>query len=173
MVRLGRGVGAGLESHDCNFLSRGSRRHRSRKMGLHAHTRWRKSRTETDRASPRDRSRDRHRHPLGLLWLCGRARQRRHEPLRRFASRPFANFRRRWREPDAGSLRVIPLIPAPALIKGVADAWVLNKEKPEAYLLGHIKGGGWWYFFLLGVAVKSPLPFLILAAIGTLSFENI
>ncbi|HME34833.1 MAG TPA: hypothetical protein VKF84_06315 [Candidatus Sulfotelmatobacter sp.] len=62
-----------------------------------------------------------------------------------------------------------PLIPAPALIKGVADAWVLNKAKPAAYLLGHIKDGGWWFFFLLGVAVKSPLPFLILAAVGVTS----
>jgi hypothetical protein len=65
-----------------------------------------------------------------------------------------------------------PVIPAPALIKGVAEAWVLNKERPPAYLLGHIKDGGWWYFFLLGVAVKSPLPFLILAAIGTLSLKT-
>ncbi len=66
-----------------------------------------------------------------------------------------------------------PLIPAPALIKGVADAWVLNKERPEAYLLGHVKEGGWWYFFLLGVAVKSPLPFLILAAIGAVSLKTL
>lgn len=65
-----------------------------------------------------------------------------------------------------------PVIPAPALIKGVAEAWVLKKERPAAYLLGHIKDGGWWYFFLLGVAVKSPLPFLILAAIGTLSLKT-
>ena len=65
-----------------------------------------------------------------------------------------------------------PLIPAPALIKGVADAWVLNKEKPAAYLLGHIKDGGWWYFFLVGVAVKSPLPFLILAAVGVASLRT-
>jgi len=65
-----------------------------------------------------------------------------------------------------------PLIPAPALIKGVADAWVLNKEKPAAYLLGHIKEGGWWYFFLVGVAVKSPLPFLVLAGVGIISLKT-
>jgi hypothetical protein len=62
-----------------------------------------------------------------------------------------------------------PLIPAPAVIKGVAVAWVLNHDRPAAYLLGHIKDGGWWYFFLLGVAVKSPLPFLILAGVGAAS----
>jgi len=57
-------------------------------------------------------------------------------------------------------------------MKGVADAWMLNKEKPAAYLLGHIKDGGWWYFFLVGVAVKSPLPFLILAAVGAASLKK-
>jgi hypothetical protein len=61
-----------------------------------------------------------------------------------------------------------PLLPAPAIIKGVADAYVLNQARPAAYLLGHIKDGGWWYFFLLGVAVKSPLPFLILAIVASL-----
>lgn len=65
-----------------------------------------------------------------------------------------------------------PLIPAPALIKGVAEAWLLNKEKPAAYLLGHIKEGGWWYFFLVGVAVKSPLPFLVLAVVGVISLNT-
>jgi hypothetical protein len=65
-----------------------------------------------------------------------------------------------------------PLIPAPALIKGVADAWLLNKEKPAAYLLGHIKDGGWWYFFLVGVGVKSPLPFLVLAGVGIISLKT-
>ncbi len=65
-----------------------------------------------------------------------------------------------------------PLVPAPALMKGVADAWVLNKSRPAAYLMGHIKPGGWWYFFLVGVAVKSPLPFLILAGLGVVSLKT-
>jgi hypothetical protein len=64
-----------------------------------------------------------------------------------------------------------PRVPAPAVVKGAAVAWVLNKSRPDAYLLGHIKPGGWWYFFLVGVAVKSPLPFLILAALGVLSLR--
>jgi hypothetical protein len=65
-----------------------------------------------------------------------------------------------------------PLLPAPAIIKGVADAYVLNQAHPPAYLLGNIKDGGWWYFFLLGVAVKSPLPFLILAIVGAASLRK-
>jgi 4-amino-4-deoxy-L-arabinose transferase-like glycosyltransferase len=61
------------------------------------------------------------------------------------------------------------LIPAPSFLRGVATAWVLNKTSPPAYLLGHVKPGGWWYFFLIGIAFKSPLPFLILCGIGLLS----
>jgi len=64
-----------------------------------------------------------------------------------------------------------PLVPAPALIKAVGDAWVLNQSRPPAYLLGQIRPGGWWYFFLVGVAVKAPMPFLVLAGVGTFSFR--
>lgn len=59
-----------------------------------------------------------------------------------------------------------PLLPAPALLRGVAMSWALNKSAPPAYLLGRVKNGGWWYFFLAGVAVKTPLPFLLLCLIG-------
>jgi len=62
-----------------------------------------------------------------------------------------------------------PLVPAPALMRGVAEAWVLNKERPPAYLLGRIRPGGWWYFFLVGVAVKTPLAVLILAGLGLIA----
>lgn len=57
-------------------------------------------------------------------------------------------------------------LPAPALLKGVATAWALNKSAPPSYVLGKIKDGGWWYFFLVAVAVKTPLPFLILCLAG-------
>ena len=57
-------------------------------------------------------------------------------------------------------------LPAPALVKGAATAWALNKNAPLAYLLGKEKNGGWWYFFLVAVAVKTPLPFLLLCLIG-------
>ena len=65
-----------------------------------------------------------------------------------------------------------PLMPAPAVVKGAANAWVLNKSRPTAYLLGRTKPGGWWYFFLVGVAVKSPLPLLVLAFLGVLSLRT-
>ena len=59
-----------------------------------------------------------------------------------------------------------PSIPAPALIHGLAEAWVLNKIAPTSYLLGRTKSGGWWYFFLVGIAVKTPIPFLLLSLLG-------
>ncbi|MGA8763826.1 MAG: glycosyltransferase family 39 protein [Candidatus Sulfotelmatobacter sp.] len=59
-----------------------------------------------------------------------------------------------------------PRVPAPALIRGLAMVWVLNDSHPPAYLLGHIRQGGWWYFFLIGLGVKSPIPFLILVVAG-------
>lgn len=59
-----------------------------------------------------------------------------------------------------------PRVPAPELVRGLATAWVLNKSAPASYLLGRIKNGGWWYFFLLGIVVKTPLPFLILCGVG-------
>ena len=58
------------------------------------------------------------------------------------------------------------VLPAPALVNGIATAWVLNQSAPAGYLLGEVKHGGWWYFFLVGVAVKTPLPFLLLSLVG-------
>ena len=58
------------------------------------------------------------------------------------------------------------LLPAPALFRGAAMAWVLNKSAPPAYLLGRVKNGGWWYFFFVGVGVKAPLAFLLLCLAG-------
>ncbi len=59
-----------------------------------------------------------------------------------------------------------PLLPAPALWRGAAISWTLNKSAPPAYLLGRAKNGGWRYFFLVGVGVKIPLPFLLLCLVG-------
>ena len=58
------------------------------------------------------------------------------------------------------------LVPVPAFLRGVADAWALNKSQHQSYILGKIKEGGWWYFFLVGVAVKTPLPFIALSFFG-------
>ena len=73
--------------------------------------------------------------------------------------RPVANFAQKMVAADWA-------IPAPALLEGLSEAWVLNKSAPEAYLFGTTKNGGWWYFFLVEVLFKTPLPFLLFAAIG-------
>lgn len=52
------------------------------------------------------------------------------------------------------------------MLQGIATAWALNNDKSESYLLGHKKMGGWWYFFLVAIAVKSPISLLVLATIG-------
>jgi hypothetical protein len=57
-------------------------------------------------------------------------------------------------------------LPAPALLRGIAFVWTLNKMGSMSYVLGHFKSGGFWYFFLVAVAVKTPLPFLILCLVG-------
>lgn len=68
----------------------------------------------------------------------------------------------------AGMVRTIvlrnPLIPAPAFWQGVAEAWVLNKTSPPAYLLGHIQSGGWWYFFFVGLVSKHLCRFFFCAS---------
>lgn len=65
-----------------------------------------------------------------------------------------------------------PRVPAPALWRGVAEAWVLNKTSPPAYLLQSIRRGGWWYFFLVGLVFKTPLPLLILFFGGLLCLKT-
>jgi len=59
-----------------------------------------------------------------------------------------------------------PVIPAPDLVRGIELARHKNSHEPETYLLGTAKPGGWWYFFPLALALKTPLPFSILAIIG-------
>lgn len=44
-----------------------------------------------------------------------------------------------------------------------------NSRGHESYLLGENRFNGWWYFFPVVIGVKTPIPFLILAAIGLFS----
>ncbi len=65
-------------------------------------------------------------------------------------------------------LRLGGRIPVPAweLGRGVLAAFEHNKSGHLAYLLGELSQTGWWYFFPVAIAVKTPLPFLILTLIG-------
>jgi 4-amino-4-deoxy-L-arabinose transferase-like glycosyltransferase len=57
-------------------------------------------------------------------------------------------------------------IPAPGFIRGISKLINHNNFGHTSYLLGECRRFGWWYYYLFALAVKTPLPFLILAFIG-------
>jgi hypothetical protein len=57
-------------------------------------------------------------------------------------------------------------LPAPEYFQGLLTALNHNKNGANAYLLGEFGTGGWWYYFPVALAVKTPIAFLILAAMG-------
>jgi hypothetical protein len=76
--------------------------------------------------------------------------------------------------PPAASAAAAPLdrlahaeiFPAPALFQGLGQLAAKNRAGHKSYLLGEVRTTGWWYFFPVALAVKSPLPFLLLAGAG-------
>ncbi len=58
------------------------------------------------------------------------------------------------------------VVPAPALFHGLAALSLKDVNGHEGYLLGHTRLTGWWYYFPVALAVKTPLAFLVLIAIG-------
>ncbi len=59
-----------------------------------------------------------------------------------------------------------PRLPAPQLLMGIGTQQLHAGRGQVEYLLGQVSKKGWWYFFPVVLAVKSPLPFLILSGIG-------
>ena len=57
-------------------------------------------------------------------------------------------------------------LPAPEFFDGVRTGLEHNRLGHPAYLLGHASPHGWWYYFPVAIAVKTPLPLLVLAGIG-------
>ena len=57
-------------------------------------------------------------------------------------------------------------LPAPEFVKGLYKVAERNGLGLEAYLLGELRTHGWWYFFPVTLAVKTPIPFLLLAIAG-------
>ncbi len=45
--------------------------------------------------------------------------------------------------------------------EGVVALKAHNDTGHLSFLLGHLKAGGWWYFYLVALAVKTPLPLLV------------
>jgi hypothetical protein len=59
-----------------------------------------------------------------------------------------------------------PPVPAPAFIAGI-DRFVLHGSSGHpSFLLGTPGNHGWWYYFPVALAVKTPIPLLLLAVVG-------
>lgn len=71
-------------------------------------------------------------------------------------------------EPAASRIsRRVP-IPAPAYVLGVGMVRAHDARGHDAYLLGDHSRTGWWYYFPVVFFYKTPVPFLVLVALGSL-----
>jgi hypothetical protein len=59
-----------------------------------------------------------------------------------------------------------PMVPAPALFHGIGSFFAHGSGGHPAFLLGEVRVRGWWYYYLVVLAVKTPLPLLALAVAG-------
>ena len=57
-------------------------------------------------------------------------------------------------------------LPAPELLTGLRALAEHNREGHTSYLFGHVGTHGWWWYWWVALAVKTPLAFLSLAALG-------
>jgi hypothetical protein len=57
-------------------------------------------------------------------------------------------------------------VPAPELFRGLAAFATHGSGGHPAFLLGEVRLTGWWYYYLIVLAVKTPLPLLALAVVG-------
>ena len=57
-------------------------------------------------------------------------------------------------------------VPAPALVRGIRPFLEHANGGHPAFLLGHVSQRGWWYYYLVVLAVKTPLPLLTIAIVG-------
>lgn len=60
----------------------------------------------------------------------------------------------------------VPL-PLTEVTRGLWDLYLFNQEGDANYLFGRTSPRGWWLFFPVGVALKTPIAFLLLATAGT------
>ena len=57
-------------------------------------------------------------------------------------------------------------LPAPDLYAAIERVIAHNSKGDPAFLFGQHSFSGWWYYYLIVLAVKTPLPFLILLIYG-------
>ena len=68
--------------------------------------------------------------------------------------------------PSLDRLARAAVFPAPALFEGIGQLAAKDRAGHKSYLLGEVRTTGWWYFFPVALAVKTPLPFLLLTGAG-------
>ncbi len=61
----------------------------------------------------------------------------------------------------------------PRFLLGVFRVLELSAGGQDAYLLGEVRHRGWWYYFPVVLAVKTPIPVLLLAAIAMRKREHL
>jgi 4-amino-4-deoxy-L-arabinose transferase-like glycosyltransferase len=66
---------------------------------------------------------------------------------------------------DALELKIIPKF-VYGIKEGVKDLGHHNATGHLSYLLGERGEQGWWYYYLVGLAIRTPLPLLIAGLIG-------
>ena len=52
------------------------------------------------------------------------------------------------------------------LLNGIVAVEAHNDSGHLSYLLGQVRMTGWWYFYLVALAVKTPLPILVAGPLG-------
>jgi hypothetical protein len=52
------------------------------------------------------------------------------------------------------------------LVNGIVAVMAHNDDGHLSYLLGEVRTRGWWYFYLVALAVKTPLPLLAGGSVG-------
>jgi hypothetical protein len=52
------------------------------------------------------------------------------------------------------------------LLNGIVAVKAHNDSGHLSYLLGHVRVTGWWYFYLVALAVKTPIPLLAAGPVG-------
>lgn len=57
-------------------------------------------------------------------------------------------------------------VPAPEFVRGLYAFFTHGSGGHPAFLLGEVRLRGWWYYYLVVLAVKTPLPLLALAIAG-------
>jgi hypothetical protein len=63
-------------------------------------------------------------------------------------------------------------LPAPSLWSGIHDVMEHNRLGHPSYLLGERSMHGWWYYYLVILAVKTPLAFLALLFLGIAYYKR-